>query len=711
MAPLTRARARASETGVRSIEEWAAPIRRSDSDSHHILSNIPAEIFLEIVNYICPISNHLEYESLHSTDVRNRRIHDLFNFALVCRFLASLVLPFAYQNLFLRPSGEAFDMEFPILGVDGGGRSFIPFCKSLAVGQVNAKLLAPHVRSCVLEDYTLTGIPLPKAASALFKTHVDALPAMSNLSALVLSRVPFTPSLLNHIKRLPRLKRLAIDCCDFSAVEPEQVRRMSAKLQSDRGLTSFRFLCRDSRQNFLLLKPDFHKIKELIPLLSESVTELCTDSWVFMRLLMNSSFSGGPPTTLLPLQTLRLHFVMSLPQLCEYLYDKLSETLTTLLIDVVSCPEPVAGNADPFTLSLLHLPHLRSLTCPPHMAYHLSGTHSLSHLTFNTRLSLASPDEKSFLSQSLSASEKWGRIDQYRGLEELALPYTYAMEVKEVKNEENEVGDDGAASTSGTDGGEGSSSSRGTTKVACRAKSIVETLAPELQLKRLTVIGDSGCVMGRREFETNVIETFSKLWRSTQLTELRFVDLVFEDFSAPSPPSSSSSSSSSASSNLIPIFTPTAKRDGSVPLPAHPPSSSNLSLFTPTPARTLSHLIELNAEDEHKDIVYTRYILSLLVQDRCFPALERLVFVGTRIGAGRRVGQGGVGGVGDAGGAGGGGGGEGGNSVDAGGEVGMGMGGRRVCLGSSRWSWVWRRDGGADGKQWRLVDEGDESDG
>ncbi|KIK57853.1 hypothetical protein GYMLUDRAFT_45692 [Collybiopsis luxurians FD-317 M1] len=559
MAPLTRARARASETGIRT------PVRRSDSDSHHILPNIPAEIFLEIANYIFLISNHLEYESIHSTDIRNRRIHD--------------------SSTLLSPTDKAFGIEFPILGVDGGGKSFIPFCKSLAVGQVNAKLLAPHVRSCVLEDYRLTGIPLPKAASTLFKTHVNALPAMSSLSALVLSRVPFTPR--TH------------------------------------------------------------------PFLSESVTELCMDRWVFMRSLMNSSFSGGPPTTLSPLQTLRLHFLF--------------ETLTALLIDVVCCPKPVAGNADPYTLSLLHLPHLRSLACPPHMAYHLSGTHSLSQLTFNTRLRLASPDEKSFF------------CPRYRGIEELALPYMHIMEVKEVKNEENKVGGDGAASSSSTDGGEGSSSSRGTTKVACRAKSTVETLAPELQLKRLMVIENSGCVIGRREFETvsrrDVFETLA------QLTELRFVNLVFEDFSAPSPPSFSSSASSSS-----PMFTPTAKRDGSVPLLAHPPSSMGLSLFTPTPAQTLSHLIELNAEDGHKDIVHTR----------CFPALERLVFVGMRVGAGRRVVQGG--GVG--GGVGGGGGGEGGNPVDGG----------RVCLGSSQWSWVWRRDGGADRKQWRLVDEGDESD-
>ncbi|KIK51136.1 hypothetical protein GYMLUDRAFT_407162 [Collybiopsis luxurians FD-317 M1] len=90
------------------------------------------------------------------------------------------------------------------------------------------------------------------------------------------------------------------------------------------------------------------------------------------------------------------------------------------------------------------------------------------------------------------------------------------------------------------------------------------------------------------------------------------------------------------------MFAPTAKRDGSVPLLARPLSSSRLSFFTPTTAQTLSHLIELNAEDEHKDIVYTRYILSLLAQNRCFPVLERLVFVGRRIRDGRQAGQGGV---------------------------------------------------------------------
>ncbi|KIK51135.1 hypothetical protein GYMLUDRAFT_407169 [Collybiopsis luxurians FD-317 M1] len=89
-------------------------------------------------------------------------------------------------------------------------------------------------------------------------------------------------SLLNYVKRLPRLKHLAIDSCDFSAVEPERVRRMSAILQFDHGLTSFHFLCRDSRQNFLL-KTDFHKVKEIMLLFSDSVAKLCVDSWVFVR--------------------------------------------------------------------------------------------------------------------------------------------------------------------------------------------------------------------------------------------------------------------------------------------------------------------------------------------------------------------------------------------------------------------------------------------
>ncbi|KAF5379645.1 hypothetical protein D9757_009237 [Collybiopsis confluens] len=668
MPPLTRARARAPPSNIRTIQEWSTPIRCSDG--HTILSIIPAEIYLEIISYLRPDSPLLEYESLHATIVRDRRIRDLFSLSLVCRFLASLVLPLAYQAVFLQPERSTHPND------DSAKRSFLPFCKFLVHGVVNAKLLAPHVRSCVLQDYSFTGIPLTKISGSLLKTHVDALPAMTNVSAFVVARVPITPGLLNNIKRLPQLSSLAFDCCDFSGVEPEQIQRMANKLRSSRRLKSLRFLCRDSRQNYMLFKPDFHKIRELVPLLSDDLTELCTDSWVFMRLVMNAAAPNSNPRYCPPLQTLRLHFVMSLPQLCDYLYERVFNTLTSLLIDVVSCPEPTAGNSDPYTLSLLRLPHLRSLTCPPHMAYHLSGTHDLNELTFNTRLSLSALDEKNFLAQSLSASEKWAKIDQYRGLDELCLPLTYLMEVKGVAGNEGDFPVEGDDKSTVQDWSSSSSSSV-MAGSACKAASSVELPLHELQLTKLTVIGDSGTVLGRQDFETRVVEKFSTIWRSPSLKQLRFVDLVFEDFCAP------------------------------------------LSMLTPLkPSPILSPIPKAespSAEDEHKDVVFTRYFLSLLSQQRCFPMLERMSFIGTKPTAARgRTATASGGGTGG-GGAGAGvveGGAGASTSTNATASVRPATAGEtsRSCPKDAWWSWSWRKDGGSDGGEWRLVDVQDEFD-
>jgi hypothetical protein len=547
---------------------FPAPIRRS---GHLTLPEIPAEIYLEIIGYLWP-----------DDAPSSGRTKDMYNLALTCRFLASVVLPMIYREVVFRPPGmsaqiadtekgeedseedESEEQEGKILSRRRNfppNRTFLPFCHSLIAGESSAQILATYVRTCVLRDYDLC-YPYfdldsdsdsdSEVPSMSFKTHVSALSNLLSLTTLTLYRVPLNPTMLNTIgTRLVVLDDFSVDCCDFADVAGNDVRVLASRLET--RLKKFRFTCRDSSRGYKLVKPDFTKIKEFESLCAAPSAEeaaaapraglqaLSTDSWIFMRVVMAAngflaspsslaSTSGTttltPPSLPLPLRSLSVHFVMNYPQLCTFIYS-LTSTLEELSLDVVSCPEPsqylqpqmlggLAQVQEPYTLDLGRLPNLKKLRCPPHLAYHLRVTPSvitaitpytqnnnnnttsslphLTHLSFQTRQSLSSPDERAFLTQSISSSsqtaqsqslpawEGWGNVRTYATLVELLLPYTYAIEIKPGTGARNNI--------------------RAGMGQGFRGRGMGEEVGMNLvSLKKLTVIGDGNGVLGRGEFQ------------------------------------------------------------------------------------------------------------------------------------------------------------------------------------------------------------------
>ncbi|KAJ4481152.1 hypothetical protein J3R30DRAFT_3866162 [Lentinula aciculospora] len=364
---------RQSNLKLRDIWVWASPVR---SSGLRILEPIPVELYLMIFDYIKPRKDSYEYERTIL-----KRMNDLRNMSLVCRYFCAEILPWLFESLVFHPN-------LPKGDTGRNSMSYIPFCRSLNQGEILAKSLALQVKQCVIRDWLDVLNANAAAAKAFLNIHMSALPYMTNLHTISLSRTRLVPSLLAHIRRLPNLQSLTINCCDFTEILPKHAQKYASRSK----LKSFRLFLGDKEED-TVHPPDDLVLKEFLPLVMK-LSKLGTDSWLFMNALFSSD---ALPSTL---ETLEILSVRDLSILCEYLYRL--PALASLTID---CGHLATENP----ISLSHLTSLRHLTCL--LRLNFAGSHELDSLT------LLASDTKNI---SLALVNKaWPRVGR---LIELCLP-------------------------------------------------------------------------------------------------------------------------------------------------------------------------------------------------------------------------------------------------------------------------------------------------
>ncbi|KIK58061.1 hypothetical protein GYMLUDRAFT_705308 [Collybiopsis luxurians FD-317 M1] len=82
-----------------SQSNWSYPMRRV---GHRVLSDIPLEIYEEIISYIKPSKN--PSNQVVARERRRRRMKDLCSLSLVCRFLRAILFPLISETLFFQTS-------------------------------------------------------------------------------------------------------------------------------------------------------------------------------------------------------------------------------------------------------------------------------------------------------------------------------------------------------------------------------------------------------------------------------------------------------------------------------------------------------------------------------------------------------------------------------------------------------------------------------
>ncbi|KAJ3902696.1 hypothetical protein F5879DRAFT_990813 [Lentinula edodes] len=387
----------ASLSTIRNIHQWNSPERRSSD--HKQLSPIPLEIYLEIIDHIRPrdgiyISPQHVYECMNS----------LRNLALVCRYFCAQILPCLYKVLIFcpKPEEESLGNRRDVLS-----RTFIPFCQDINRGEAFAESLALEVTQCDIRDWidvpseTLDTSPVKASLDAL----IEALPAMTNLTSIVLSRTTLTPTLLENILRLEKLASLRIQCCDLAGMTTKVIHDFASRVK----LQTFHFFS-NVMQDEQLVSSAGASEKELLSLLM-NVSTFGTDSWPLISAMIASD---AVPS----FQTLDIFDILDPAALCDFLCR--ISTLTSLTLD------GVAPTEDSYFLVLSNLKQLRHLSCPPCLISRLSGSQKLSTLSFYTRAHQS--EDPAMLASFIKAGlNSWKAFSQFRSLRELCLPLIFML--------------------------------------------------------------------------------------------------------------------------------------------------------------------------------------------------------------------------------------------------------------------------------------------
>ncbi|KAF9064244.1 hypothetical protein BDP27DRAFT_1333888, partial [Rhodocollybia butyracea] len=351
-----------------------SPSRRSDSNQ---LSSIPAEIYLEIIGYIKPIENEPFPRSFtaKAKQLKQRR-NDLRSLSCVCRFLRILTIPILFES-----------MEFIVRSVEND----TSFFASLSRNEDLAVALALHVN----ELHIAPGKPAVRESADLVSSYSAAFSWLPHLRRLQIWKTPLVSILLSS----PSITSLILRAVDFNAITSDMVHQAASQLK----LQTFEL--------YGQAPEDPSVTAAFLPLVT-NVTELRTDMWIFMENIISSGII--PPLEILDVRVAKPDlFFCFLYQLAA-----LKSLTFTSDIDEVSISEHM--------LSLPRLHSLRQLTCPPRSITWLHGEHNLSSLSFSWYFH---PSE---LRSSLppSTPSLWTRIDHYRSLSELEIPYLFAIDIK-----------------------------------------------------------------------------------------------------------------------------------------------------------------------------------------------------------------------------------------------------------------------------------------
>ncbi|KAE9382643.1 hypothetical protein BT96DRAFT_1010279 [Gymnopus androsaceus JB14] len=335
---------------VKDLWEWSTPQRRLGEQE---LPSIPNEIYLEIISYFDPPKR--QANALTQPVARDRR-KVLTNLALVCHFFHVVAVPMVFRTFY---SCRRFDMSSNVWTGD-----YIPLFVSVSTeSDPLASIICSHIREgtiqVVEEQPQYPSSPyLDICAAALLK--------MQNITALTLSYLLPSRSILESISRLKNLTSLTLEYCYLSTVLDTDIHNFTFHVK----LTSLSLLFRHNGTEPENL-PSNIRMTDLVPLAANShLIELRTNSWKFIQCL-----AAGK--VIPPLRKLQLDAVHDLVAFYELACR--IPTLVELELCEVRGSHATHGAFQPHSLS--PLPNLRRLYCPPHLVYLLNGPHFLELLS------------------------------------------------------------------------------------------------------------------------------------------------------------------------------------------------------------------------------------------------------------------------------------------------------------------------------------------
>jgi len=267
------------------------PIRKSAGT---LSADIPNEVYLEIFKHLRPDV---------WIDVETRQV--LCNLALVCRFFASVMLPWIFENLTITEKDPYTQTDLP-----SSSFTTTKFCRSILDGNPTAVLLAKYVKRWAFEG----SLNQSRWTPAFLSLYFETLPFMPNLIKLDLNNIVMTKDLFRRLPNIPQLEALELVRCIFDgSVQDKHLKKF----------TSVRLKKLTLHHHY-----SYNNLHRLLPYVDMS-------SLLYME-LRSSTGLGTLTTTGLPLEYLKISSVTNALDLMEFL--KSTPSLKVLCLKWLETP-------------------------------------------------------------------------------------------------------------------------------------------------------------------------------------------------------------------------------------------------------------------------------------------------------------------------------------------------------------------------------------
>jgi hypothetical protein len=267
------------------------PTRKSGGS---LSPDIPNEVYLEIFKHLRPDV---------WIDDETRQV--FCSLALVCRFFASVMLPWIFENLTITEK-DPYTQTY----LSSSSFTTENFCRSILDGHPTAVLLAKYVKRWAFE-----GSPnRSRWTPAFFSMYFETLPLMPNLFNLDLQKIVMTKDLFRRLPNIPKLESLQLVGCVFDdSVQDKHLKKFTSV-----------------RLKKLILYHHYinNNLHRLLPYVDMS-------SLLHME-LRSSTGLGTLTTTGLPLEYLELSSVTNSLDLMEFL--KSTPSLKVLCLERLETP-------------------------------------------------------------------------------------------------------------------------------------------------------------------------------------------------------------------------------------------------------------------------------------------------------------------------------------------------------------------------------------
>ncbi|KAH9476142.1 hypothetical protein JR316_0011713 [Psilocybe cubensis] len=312
---------------------WSSPTRKNNNE---ILSPIPNEIYLEILSYV------------RDSSFASRTLLKLVR---VCRFFGVIVIPWLFERVVVKPSGEN-DAYSP--------QNCAEFCRSIHNGDEHAKTLAQYVKTCVMVNWDTRKEDTGRWIAPLFALYTKSIQTMTNIQELDICLTHITKHVLKAMSCLPRLESLKLTECSLDPhVDIKHLAKLSSlklKKISFIGIPPMAQELLDDFASIGILGSNPESVHPLLDHLNwEYITDLNTTNWYLVDLL--SAVKGD----------LRLESMSLYPYFMEDNLDL--GALVSILVRAPALRDlRIVDPPSNFSTTLpepLHLPALNILEAPP----------------------------------------------------------------------------------------------------------------------------------------------------------------------------------------------------------------------------------------------------------------------------------------------------------------------------------------------------------